>query len=152
MSTSFAAPEHDRWGKVFELLVELSVNYNRETPAPWRLSAPIRGGLPDWRFRFQELEAPVVDELVRAIDHLLKSETLEDVSERTKYWLGLRVDACILFASWLSVKGGFIPAPCVPTEQLARFLLVDWWQQHGAAFVTTLDQGGFPGIGDLRAK
>lgn len=145
MLSSYYAPENDRWGRVFEVLVELSVDYTRDAAVPWRFAPPIRAGEPQREARFRELEAMVSDEVERGVDLLLSRQPIDSLSERARYWLGVRVDACGLMAAWMSTPDGFLPAPNLPIEQLTRWLLIHWWKQHGASLVTNLNEGGFPG-------
>jgi hypothetical protein len=141
---NFIAPEHDRWGRLMEYLVCLSVNYDREAPMPWRFKPPFDEGEPDYAARFRELEAMVQVEVESAITALLENGTTVELSEQAKIWLGIRVDACIQFAALLSTRDGFIPCPCLPTEQLARWLLLDWWKEHGPRYTTSFDPERYP--------
>ena len=145
MLTDFIAPANDPWGRVFEVLVEFSVAYDRDTPVPWRLGAPVRFGEKDRTARFRELEAAVVDEVEKGVELLIANRPIDELSDRAKYWLGVRVDACILFSSWLSKSAALLPAPTSSLEHLTRWILIDWWREHGPSLVTNLNDGGFPG-------
>jgi len=137
-------PEHARWARAMEKLVGLSVDYNRDAPMPWRLKPPLAEGEPDYAARFRELEARAQSEIEQAILSLLDRGESGEISEAARIWIGIRVDVCIQFVSMLSTKDGFLTCPCVPTSELVRWILIDWWREHGATYATSFDPERFP--------
>ena len=127
-----------------EYLVGLSVGYERNVPMPWRFQPPIQEGEPDFVARFRELEQTVQAEVEQAIINLIESGETELVSDSLRLWLGIRVDACIQFVSLLSTNDGFLTCPCLPTPQIARWVLITWWREHGAQYATSFDPERFP--------
>jgi hypothetical protein len=144
MSKVYLSPDHSRWGQALEHLVGLSVNYNRDAPMPWRLKPPLQDGEPDYAARFRELESPVQEEIEQAILSLLERGDSGVISEAARIWVGIRVDVCIQFVSILSTRDGFLTCPCVPTSELVRWVLIDWWREHGAIYATSFDPERFP--------
>ena len=144
MTRRYVSPEHARWARVMEYLIGLSVEYNRDVPMPWRLKPPLEEDEPDYAARLRELEQMVVAEVEQAILELIEHGESQIVSDAAKIWLGIRVDTCIQFVSLLATNDGFITCPCLPIKQVARWVLIDWWRQHGAEYVTAFDPERFP--------
>ena len=137
------SPEHARWSRLMECLVGLSVDYNRDVPALWRFHAPVEDGTPDYTARFRELEAPLQTAIEQAVSDLFEHGQAE-ISDQIRFWLGVRVDACIQFVSLLSTQDGFVTCPCLPIEQIAQWMLLDWWREHGATYATAFDPEHYP--------
>jgi len=111
---------------------------------PWRLKPPIQDDEPDFAARFRELESPLQDEIEAAILALLANGQSVPVSDAAHIWLGIRVDACIRFVSLLSTHDKFLNPSRLAVPDLVRWVLIDWWREHGANYATCFDPERFP--------
>jgi len=144
MSQVYMSPEHARWARVMEYLVGLSVDYNRDVPMPWRFQAPVRGERPDYAARLRELEATVQAEIEQAIADTIARGQSRPLSDLAHTLLGVRIDACIQFVSLLATRDGFLTCPQLPIEQIAKWVLLDWWRERGATYATAFDPEHYP--------
>ena len=91
--------------------------------------------LPTLRFRLENAELYCAYELDQAIDQWLATNEWPEVNNAMKYYLWLRLDAACCFA--LQVGGGKrtgaspLAFPVGREKELARWLLIDWWETHG---------------------
>jgi hypothetical protein len=133
---SILAPDYDRWLVAWESLISLSLDYDRETPKPWLYAPTHSDDGRDFSAYFRELEAPSFDEVETAIRERLSRGGWPQLSDRARYYAGVRVDTCLAFLHSLSTPDGFVACPCVPTARIVEWVLLEWWPKRGPEFLT----------------
>ena len=125
----------DHWDQALKVLVEWSQDYDRNSPRPWLHSPISPDGERDHPGQFRRLEAPVRAEIERAIESLLSEGKTEPLSTTAKYFLGVRIDVCIVFVSLLATNDGFLQPSSTNVQTILRWTLLDWWNKHGPRLV-----------------
>lgn len=130
--------EPNTWKEIIKILENLAPQYGKHR---FQIEGEAMVTRPKWAGELEFLdraEKPYVAEIESAIAEWTIGKPFRTLEPDQSYWLKSRCVAAMTFA-WLHTMPAKIeskkalPEPEGPLEDVIKFLLVKWWNEHGRA-------------------